>query len=510
MSIYYQTNNQSTPTVTIPYCSARPGSGKTHERIREVVKMARDDQKIVVPQTTKELIARTIHGELRRYQPTPLYTVLHGDTVSDGSVADAISEHTKQDAGVGQVLFTSHQVLPFVKHWSNQQDWHLRADEEFQVLRHRIHQLPDMHHIITDYIEIIGDESGYGRVLVRGEKLREQARNRNNDEVLAILAETSRLLVNPNWECFICLEQYERLRAGAVQTLEFHCIVRPDVVRGFGSVCIDGANFEDSTHYQLWKRMGVNFVRDKAFTQSLRYQHHTNGDLINIHYATEDGWSRKLRTTEDNLDRVIEGAKKVLGDEPFVWQANKGVSDDILGENARSSRLPHRPHGLNTYAGINNILFLSSLNPSPQHFHFLKSRGMSGDDVHRATYYSVVYQAATRISTRDPQNTEPKNVVVPDLGVALFLQRQFPGSQVRRMDTSLRTPCYARPRPSCSSRRAKKVETPEERRRRQDRERKERRRRVRGAKPRAKSLSTTRPWEVEGVSRRTWYRRHQS
>jgi hypothetical protein len=40
-----------------------------------------------------------------------------------------------------------------------------------------------------------------------------------------------------------------------------------------------------------------------------------------------------------------------------------------------------------------------------------------------------------------------------------------------------------------------------------DRLRDERRRRAAGAAPQAESISRTKPWEVEGISRRTWYRR---
>lgn len=50
-----------------------------------------------------------------------------------------------------------------------------------------------------------------------------------------------------------------------------------------------------------------------------------------------------------------------------------------------------------------------------------------------------------------------------------------------------------------------------QRRQERKRQRKQRRRREQGAKPRAeyeaKSLSRTKPWEVEGISRRTWERR---
>jgi hypothetical protein len=48
-------------------------------------------------------------------------------------------------------------------------------------------------------------------------------------------------------------------------------------------------------------------------------------------------------------------------------------------------------------------------------------------------------------------------------------------------------------------------------RRKQRRRERERRRRIeRGARPQALSLSRTKPWEGEGISRRTWYRRERA
>jgi hypothetical protein len=50
-------------------------------------------------------------------------------------------------------------------------------------------------------------------------------------------------------------------------------------------------------------------------------------------------------------------------------------------------------------------------------------------------------------------------------------------------------------------------EAADERRRRLRREQKARRRRTKGAKPRAQSLSTLKPWKAEGLSRAAWYRK---
>ena len=47
-------------------------------------------------------------------------------------------------------------------------------------------------------------------------------------------------------------------------------------------------------------------------------------------------------------------------------------------------------------------------------------------------------------------------------------------------------------------------------RREKNRKEGERYRRKNGAKPREQSLSRTKPWEAEGISRRTWERRRDA
>ena len=53
---------------------------------------------------------------------------------------------------------------------------------------------------------------------------------------------------------------------------------------------------------------------------------------------------------------------------------------DTLFEGA-GDRLPNAPHGLNRYSQINNAAFLSSLNPTTDHFRFLRTQGISGEDL---------------------------------------------------------------------------------------------------------------------------------
>ena len=276
--------------------------------------------------------------------------------------------------------------VPF---WANQGDHDLIIDEELPVVRYVAHRLPDTHDFITDLIEIDSINSAYGRVAVLDEEaLEERGRNKGRDELLEVVAETLRILDNPHWETFVNLEKYEKLRTGRGKRLAFHSVLNPSVLEGFRSVFMAAANIEDTAVYKLWGDRDVTFVEDVAFGKALRFQVHPNGSLLDIRYTLDGAWSRKRATTsvtntdgKCTRDMIIEGAKNLFGEEPFLWQINKAVSGNPFGPNA--TQLPNKPHGLNSYLAIDRIAFLSALNPPPDHFRFLATMGLGGEEVRK-------------------------------------------------------------------------------------------------------------------------------
>jgi hypothetical protein len=211
----------------------------------------------------------------------------------------------------------------------------------------------------------------------------------------------------------------------------------PEIMSGFGDVFMAAANFEDAAIYQLWRRTHA-FELDEKFSNSLRFQAHTNGHLITIYYAMDEQWSRKRLEMmpacddERNIrDRLIHAAGELFSDSPFLWQANKSLHENPFGNNG--IHLPNKPHGLNQYADIHDIVFLSALNPPPDHFRFLETMGLSGSDVRRAIYFQAAYQSIMRTSIRDCANDHPKRIIVPDVGLAEYLQSLFPGSKIERL-----------------------------------------------------------------------------
>ena len=104
-----------------------------------------------------------------------------------------------------------------------------------------------------------------------------------------------------------------------------------------------------------------------------------------------------------------------------------------------AQRLPNKPHGLNVFADFDDIVFLSSLNPTTDHFRFLKEQyEIGGDEVRRFTYLSAAYQAIMRTSVRDPEKPNSEAYpLVPDLALAEYLQEMLLGSKVKKLDIGI-------------------------------------------------------------------------
>ena len=425
----------------IKYCAAPCGSGKSHLTVKRACELVREGKRVLILQPTRELIDRTVKDELQaRANPPPVRVFHRGSIGGDAKVSKALADYIQDPPDAPEIVFATHQVLPHIKHFANRSDWHLLVDEALQAVRYQQHRVPKTHNLITDHLDVTQVSPIYGRVSVRGVGLHEMAQNQDQDEILETLADTSRILANRYWDTFVNLEQYERLKRGAGKVLAFHSVLKPEILAGFAEVFMAGANFEDSAIYKVWGEQGVKFDPDPEFAKGLRYSKHQNGELVTIYFVTEQQWSRKRReaTCEDGAtvqDRMIRAAKELFPSGRFVWLANKSVLENPF--EAPAQRLPNKPHGLNSFAEFDDIVFLSSLNPPTDHFRFLQYRGIHGAEVRAFTYFAEGYQAIMRTSVRDPGNRQPKRILVPDRGLAEYLHDVFPGSSIQKLDIGL-------------------------------------------------------------------------
>ena len=358
-------------------------------------------------------------------------------------IADLI-EHTKHTASDGEILFVTHSALMLLPFFHRKRDWHIIVDEIPQADWCAEFNVTDTHdHIITGHVAIDSDaanlaDNRYVRMVPQNRaKLGQIARNKNGDQVFAMFQQFANILVSDHWAAYVLHDQYTNLTAGSGvnRKLLTFAHLRPSLLDGFVLATVMGAHFRASILYQLWQSMGVRFRPHRAITKRLRYQQHENGHLLTICYATDEDWSKNLRNkaiaADGSItvhDRVVHRVAEVFREVEFVWMANKDTPDTIFA--GRGHRLPNSPHGLNHYQHLHHAVILSALNPPPAHFAFLEALGFNSREVKRAGYWLAVYQAVMRISPRNPDDTNPKTVIVMDRATAEWLAGMFPGCTV--------------------------------------------------------------------------------
>jgi hypothetical protein len=434
--------NWSVLTLTLHYVDGPCGSAKTHAAVRYAHHLARLGKKFLICQPSIFLIEQTL-ADLASLEPHVRCRAIHGEN-SDRVIADII-EHTKHTSMDGEVLLITHSALMLLPHLHRKHDWHAVMDEVPQADWCAEFSVADTHRLITDCFTVDTEavnfaDNRYVRIVPKDRAaLERMARNRSRDQVYDIFQQFASVLISPHHAAYVLDDQYTNLINGAGERRKLLAFahLRPSLLDGFASATIMAACFKQSILYQLWSVASVKFQPHKAIAKGLRYTAHGNGDRLTILYASDEPWSKCYRDkamSKDGVqtvqDRVVERVKEVfIGD--FVWMANKDTSDNIFG--GRGQRLPNSPFGLNPYQDIHNAVVLSALNPPPPHFAFLDALGFDSREVKRAGYWQAVYQAAMRISLRNPDDRTAKTVIVMDRATADWMADMFPGSTVESL-----------------------------------------------------------------------------
>jgi hypothetical protein len=421
--------------------SAPLGSGKTTAAIGFAAYGAQAGEKIVIAQPSIRLIDQSLQ-QFRETRPNLAVRSIHGESCQN--VARGITEHTTSSSG-GEVLFITHTALMQCPHWDRRKEWHLIIDEAPQVFWHMEYALPANYGVLLPALSTEPYNIRYSQ-LVPGNMglLEEIAENRGGDQVYGLFQELGRKMVSHKWDMFVLNEQWERFQTGLVTDgkLLVFGLADPMIFNGFADVTMMSANLERTIAYQHFVQHGHTFTPQKNITNKLRFTKHDNGDLLTIHYAVEDGsWSKRKRNGKIDLgdeiwtvnDLIVMGTLDLFDDKDFVWLANKDIenSDPFHG---RGIKLPHSPHGLNSFQHIHNAAVLPALNPTPALYNFLDEVAhLNPDEIRQAVYHEAVYQAAGRISTRNLNDRAPKHVVVADRAAAEALADLYPGANVMRL-----------------------------------------------------------------------------
>lgn len=428
----------------IQFFDALAGAGKTRALAHYAHKLARAGEKVLFVQPSKLLIDKTLSDEILPLEPRYRVRAIHGGVSSD--VVRSIVEHfTSAAEGAGEVLLITHEAfmrLPFIQ---NRKQWSLIFDEAPSADLFEALNVPETHFLITDHLELADQDAAYGKITWRqGSRthLQRMARNVRADQVWSQFSGLLGRIVSPHWDVYALQSNYHSVLKddGHARQLMTYSLLRPSIFDGFKATIIAAALFQDTCLYRLWSAEGVVFEPvGRGMQEALRYQQHSNGQLITIRYVTDAAWSKTLRDRKNGggkegciRDQLPAMIGKAMEEKCFAWMGNKDLPDDYFCTD-RAYRLPNSPHGLNGYQHLHDVVVLSALNAPPAHFHFMETRGLDAEALRCAHYRTAVYQAVMRISIRNPLDAHSKSITVMDRSTALWLQDLFPGSNVEAL-----------------------------------------------------------------------------
>ena len=432
------------------YCVSAPaGSGKTYSAIRHAVDKARLGEKVIIAQPSKQCIAEW-HPKTKEYadqstsNPVPVFRY-DGDVCGAGQTLSSILEHMEAPTNGGEVMFITHAALLSITDWPDPGKWHLIVDEIPAPDKFFNMHLPVNHGFLTDAIVWKDHSSDNLRVYGKnGDLLRRYAKNEYGDDIDALFQDMAKCILHPHYSVYAVRENLHRVLDGDTEQGEYPLymfgLLQPSVFAEFKSTVIMGANFNESLLNMLWGIQGVQFSPHNKLISSLRYTEHPNGERLEIHYLTDDKWSKRLigktknsdGKTVTNNDIALEAVKEVFGDESFTYLVNKDAEDKarIMFHTCAAEPLPHSPHGLNCFDHFDNIAAIASFLPPPFHHRFLSNFNLNGDAVRDAVHNQTIYQAITRTSLRDMDKDTTVKVLVTDKHVAEWLEKQFEGCAV--------------------------------------------------------------------------------
>ena len=432
--------------MTIQYFDALAGAGKTYALVKYADDLARKDEKILFVQPSKLLINNTIKDEVDGLNPIYPVKAIHGDT--DRNVVASIIRHLRLATVGGEIVFITHEAFMRLPIFEGKRKWTVLFDEVPQVDIYQHFNIADTHQLLTANLMTTDSGNGYCQLLDNLEVsklgLTKIANNKRQDELLERLQPLARRIKSQDWKVYVRPEQYENLLTGDKDTnqLATHSLLHPSIFDYYKHVIIAGALFKESVLFNLWSRLGWTNIWscNKSLYQNLRYQTHQNGDLITINYLLDGSWSKSMRDKtfmnpetgetdclNDYLGKFIGNA---LAPNPFVWMGNNDLADDYFDQ-AIAERLPNSPHGLNNFQYYNHAVIISALNPPPAHFKFMAVMGIEEDELRTHHYRNAVYQAAMRISIRNPNDTNLKSITVMDATTAHWLATIFTGAKVQ-------------------------------------------------------------------------------
>ena len=424
----------------VNYLNALAGAGKTHWIMTKAIELAEEGRNVLIAVPTKQLAEEEYRRGLKSCRA--VVTIIHSDTV-DGSAVQTINNNLLGPQPDGQILVITHSALERITNFRRDL-WDLFVDEIPQVHFLFEANLPRTHKELTEHLTLGEHYHSYRQLEIANRAPLEglASEGQDDDGYSVPFKDIARRLLSPHWNNYVEPIAYEGLIRGKSgrKKLCINSVLGLSLLAGFHSVYVCGAHFKNSLFYHTWRTMDVEFV--EVDNTGLRFNQH-NGENLTIYYLTTTRWSKTTAMkfiSEDKkntiLQKLVAFTTDHIGTKEFIYSQNG--DDPLFPALPYDWMIPHSPHGLNSYTNFDNVMVFAARNPKPFTVNFLKDTlHITFDVISQAIHKEVAYQNVMRCSLRDPNNTNPKAIYVPDLETAEWLQADFPGATLQFLDPGI-------------------------------------------------------------------------
>jgi hypothetical protein len=429
------------------------GAGKTSAQCEHIANLfrGRGGRFLYIVPTID--LSDQIKSTLKRFgvHPNTIHNI-HSDKTCpsvSNKIIQVAEDLNRERFGVLIIQLEALKILPYCP---IKGDWEVIIDEVPQIDTYHRLEVPYYHNIVREFIELGDQVNGdLYKVRLKSVKLATECIHRVRDTV----NNTHRALIQQmlngehcytlkdNWDRMdrkeICREKSEH--GNDKNTLHFLSMLPPDRFLLSENTTLMGSNINYSICKKYWEEFcNIRFQENQDITKHLQFRHHENGHLVDIKWMLQEHYSKYYR------DMVMPGSDDLTIGKDCDRRAIEYFKNLIRGDwlyvlnNDEKEQLPHGTRikpglfGLNCYSQYHNLYYGASLNRPPVHAKMLQLLGFNKEFISRATVCESAYQAALRLSIRNPKINERVHLVITSKETAQSVHKLLPYSTVGPLD----------------------------------------------------------------------------
>ena len=281
--------NTRPKSTEIQFIDAIAGSGKTEAAIKHMIEREQYGGKFILIQPAKLLIEKTAERIVSSGYSGSLKTIVSQD--GEETVTKRIHDFLSYPGNDGILIVTFDGWARI--HRRESHDWNLIVDECPTIFKTSNLKAKSVASQLVDHLEVkpLYERNYYVVKVKEGsrEALNDLLKRAKSDDAIKLLLEPTQHVLS-RMRTYVSKAAWDRYIKGEVDALTFYHVTTSSMFRGFKSVTIMSANFQDNILYHVWKAQGVRLIQRFGFGGETLPSIHPKevGEKLDIYYLCDE------------------------------------------------------------------------------------------------------------------------------------------------------------------------------------------------------------------------------